>query len=606
MPIDSLEGWNVDEQDQEQLQVAAPSPVPESDWQTYDPKEHATRVAEKYGFDPEIFHNLINAESAWKENALGPVTKYGQAKGLTQLIPATAKSMGVTDPYDPMQSIEGGGKFFKQMLDKFGGDYTKALAAYNWGPANIENWGGDHSKLPVETQVYLKKILGPEGKTDKIASVTSAEPKIDKDLSKWNVAPELPTSLGDYMQRAGDVVDWLQSPTPWPEVSADDKWRSAQRIADTLSTGIAKATWKLNPLVWGYHGAKAFTDPIVRAVEESVLPLEEQIARHDIDSASYSATPDPVGQNLSGLLGFAGRPIGAYGWDEMKKAWKTEPVDSALGVLSLLAPGIAARYRKARTGEYTQGEQIQFAKDSADLFAQEHPGEEITVPKVGETQVKPELPGPYQPIPGYEAPEFRAPSEEAPIELRNKVGATPMPGSGDLVPQDNLRAEQIETLRNEWQKALEERGPADLVTANRKAQYDAVLGESDLTASPAEILRQAREPIGLETAEILRTRNERRNQAADIFLKNIYESEERARAAAEVAARKFNLEMTPVQEGDFWHLERGTGKGTSLENIKLEVKTKEGKTFERSAHEIIRETEGHLDLFYKILNCLGA
>jgi hypothetical protein len=80
------------------------------------------------------------------------------AQGLTQLMPGTATSVGVTDATDPAQAIDGGAKYLKQQLDRFGGDASKALAAYNAGPGAVAKYGG----VPpyAETQNYVTKVLG--------------------------------------------------------------------------------------------------------------------------------------------------------------------------------------------------------------------------------------------------------------------------------------------------------------------------------------------------------------------------------------------------------------------------------------------------------------
>lgn len=117
----------------------------------------ATQIAEKYGIDPALFQSLVEQESSFNPRA---VSSAG-AMGLTQLMPKTAQAMGVADPYDPVQSLNGGAKYLSQMLKEFGGDRSLALAAYNAGPGAVKRFGG----IPPfsETQDYVRKILGRIG-----------------------------------------------------------------------------------------------------------------------------------------------------------------------------------------------------------------------------------------------------------------------------------------------------------------------------------------------------------------------------------------------------------------------------------------------------------
>ena len=109
-------------------------------------------AAQKYDVDPKLLSAVAEAESGGDQSAVSPVG----AVGVMQLMPDTAASLGV-DPYDEKQNIEGGAKYLRQMLDSFGGDVRKAVAAYNAGPQAVHDYGG----VPPyrETQSYVNRVL---------------------------------------------------------------------------------------------------------------------------------------------------------------------------------------------------------------------------------------------------------------------------------------------------------------------------------------------------------------------------------------------------------------------------------------------------------------
>ena len=115
-------------------------------------KEYLQELSEKYGVPLEMILGVIKQESGGDANA-----KSGAgAMGLMQLMPDTARGLGVNNPMDPKQNVEGGVKYLSQMLRQFDGDKTKALAAYNAGPGNVQKYGG----VPpfAETQKYVANI----------------------------------------------------------------------------------------------------------------------------------------------------------------------------------------------------------------------------------------------------------------------------------------------------------------------------------------------------------------------------------------------------------------------------------------------------------------
>ena len=111
-----------------------------------------TDLAPKYGLDPKLVLAVIQVESAYQADAVSSAN----AQGLMQLIPATAERFGVRDAFNPAENINGGMRYLRWLLKHFGGDVTKAVAAYNAGEGAVRKYGG----IPPyrETQNYVRKI----------------------------------------------------------------------------------------------------------------------------------------------------------------------------------------------------------------------------------------------------------------------------------------------------------------------------------------------------------------------------------------------------------------------------------------------------------------
>lgn len=111
------------------------------------------QAAARYGLDPAVLHGLIQQESGFDPSAASSAG----ATGLTQLMPGTASSLGVANPLDPAESIEGGARYLSEMMAQFGGNTADALAAYNAGPGAVQQYGG----VPpyAETESYVSNVL---------------------------------------------------------------------------------------------------------------------------------------------------------------------------------------------------------------------------------------------------------------------------------------------------------------------------------------------------------------------------------------------------------------------------------------------------------------
>ena len=115
-------------------------------------QSYMDEAAAKYNVDNKFLSAVAEVESGLNPDAISGAG----AIGVMQLMPDTAASLGV-NPYDTKQNIEGGAKYLRQMLDVFGGDVSKALAAYNAGPNAVKSYGG----VPpyAETQNYVNRVL---------------------------------------------------------------------------------------------------------------------------------------------------------------------------------------------------------------------------------------------------------------------------------------------------------------------------------------------------------------------------------------------------------------------------------------------------------------
>jgi hypothetical protein len=120
-------------------------------------------AAAKYGVPPQVAIEVAVQESGLNPNAVSPAG----AQGVMQLMPATAAQLGVTDPFNPAQNVNGGVQYLSQLYAQYG-SWDLALAAYNWGPGNVNNALAQNpsnplSLAPSETQNYVSSVLTGAG-----------------------------------------------------------------------------------------------------------------------------------------------------------------------------------------------------------------------------------------------------------------------------------------------------------------------------------------------------------------------------------------------------------------------------------------------------------
>jgi soluble lytic murein transglycosylase-like protein len=145
-------------------------------------------ISRRYEVDPDLIRAIIFAESGFNPKAK---SKKG-AGGLMQLMPSTAKELGVDDIYDPKENIDGGVRYFKSMLDRFDGKVHIALAAYNAGPRHVRKYKG----IPPfkATQIYIKKVLNYHKKI--------------KSTKKWAFSKKWTHRTAKLYEATGGVPPW--------------------------------------------------------------------------------------------------------------------------------------------------------------------------------------------------------------------------------------------------------------------------------------------------------------------------------------------------------------------------------------------------------------
>jgi hypothetical protein len=273
----------------------------------------------KYDLKPGVLKKLIEVESGGNLNARSPKG----ALGLTQLMPETAKEMGV-DPHDPLQNIEGGARYLKQGLDKFNGNYAQAIAGYNAGHNNKAVEAMDYNALPNETKKYANQFL------DFIVSPANADetPYQENKITWDNPTASQPTNK----------IVW----------DKDIKTTTANEPKKELTLGEMTRTGISNIPKSGGEYIGSVAHAVVHPIEsaQSILNIANGALQHALPESAnklmYKMNPDLI-KNKEIASNVADYYIQRYGSIEnLKQSIANDPVGVAGDLASILTLGGAS------------------------------------------------------------------------------------------------------------------------------------------------------------------------------------------------------------------------------------------------------------------------
>jgi hypothetical protein len=351
-------------------------------------------AADKYGVPRGIAEGLVHVESGWNPDAIGPAVKNPDgttrsAHGLTQLMPDTAKGLGV-DPKDPVQNIDGGMKYLGQLIKQFDGNVPMALQAYNAGPNAPSRW----------KPIYAAKVYAAGGVTppETFPALTQSLTDLKSgDRGGWNAATELAQGAtsglerpilaavgsaitpGDTFQQEMDLLKAQQteygSKNPIMKLGAD--------VAGTMIPGVGAAK-----LASAGGRALAQAAPILEGPISTALGTSSQYAPGSISSGVGKFTRAVTAGGLSGVLNSQVTPDASVGdqaeWGAIGGGLGNVGA-KVLGAVGTGAKQLYQRFFQGEGGMLTQAQQ-ELGKlvgpDAPPLEASSIPGVQRTLPEL--------------------------------------------------------------------------------------------------------------------------------------------------------------------------------------------------------------------------------
>ena len=343
-----------------------------------DVKAEATRIAKEEGIDPALFLRVINQESGGRPQVRN--SSKG-AVGLSQLLPSTARDMGV-NPYDPVDNLRGGARYLKRQLDDFG-DPSLALAAYNAGPGAVRKAGG----IPnfTETKGYVASIMGdskdnktPDTPKPKASDALKDRPESTPSLEDfWAGDPIKPSAVSEKDQLPPSVEDFGLTPIKVEQPPSNvDKFvnyvKSPQGREMALALGATA----------GSVGGGILTAPVggEGAILGAGLGGATAAKIYDIAMQQTGNAPTPtLAQNLGGtvkdVIAGGAMEIGGQVLGEGVRLVAASPLGAALGrygqkAIDAIPTSLSKANRLARQlKEYAVKSGGNVAQDAADLSA---------------------------------------------------------------------------------------------------------------------------------------------------------------------------------------------------------------------------------------------